>query len=232
MSTENENAQQVDDLNKQNESVDSVKETSNVSDEINKVADAPAEEKAEQTNENSVASEKDSNKELEEATKKIKYLEEQVKALNDEKLRAIAEMQNVQRRAANEIDKARKFSISSFANDLVPALEPMEKAVEYSEKLSQDVSQETSQMVAGLKSTMSLLLKAMEQNGVKQIRPASGDEFDPNKHDAATFIPNADVPANHIIEVFRTGYELNGRVIRAAQVIVSAGNGAKIETQA
>jgi hypothetical protein len=76
------------------------------------------------------------------------------------------------------------------------------------------------------------VLKAMENNGLKAIRPGNGDEFDPELHEAMTFVPNPAIPANHVIETFRTGYSLNGRTIRAAQVVVSAGNGGSVNTEA
>ncbi len=171
-------------------------------------------------------------KDLEEAQKKVREYEEENKNLKEEILRARAEVQNMRKRCEQDVQKARDYSITRFAQDLVPPLEAMEKAVEYSGKITPDNPEMIAQVVEGVKGTMTVLLKAMENNGLKAIRPANGDEFDPELHEAMTFVPNPAVPANHIIDTFRTGYALNGRTIRAAQVVVSAGNGGSVNTEA
>ncbi len=171
-------------------------------------------------------------KDLEEAQKRIRELEDENRTLKEEALRARAETQNMRKRCDQDMKKAKDYAITGFAQDLVPPLEAMEKAVEYSGKITPDNPEMISQVVEGVKGTMTVLLKAMENNGLKAIRPASGDEFDPELHEAMTFVPNPAIPANHVIETFRTGYSLNGRTIRAAQVVVSAGNGGSVNTEA
>ena len=171
-------------------------------------------------------------KDLEEAQKKVREYEEENKNLREEILRARAEVQNMRKRCEQDVQKAKDYSITRFAQDLVPPLEAMEKAVEYSGKITPDNPEMVAQVVEGVKGTMAVLLKAMENNGLKAIKPANGDEFNPELHEAMTFVPNPAIPANHIIDTFRTGYSLNGRIIRAAQVVVSAGNGGSVNTEA
>ena len=171
-------------------------------------------------------------KDLEEAQKRIRELEDENRTLKEEALRARAETQNMRKRCDQDMKKAKDYAITGFAQDLVPPLEAMEKAVEYSGKITPDNPEMISQVVEGVKGTMTVLLKAMENNGLKAIRPGNGDEFDPELHEAMTFVPNPAIPANHVIETFRTGYSLNGRTIRAAQVVVSAGNGGSVNTEA
>ena len=99
----------------------------------------------------------------------------------DQVLRAHAEMENVRRRAQEEVSKARKFGIESFAEGLVPVKDSLEAALAQTEQSAQD-------MRAGIEMTLKQLVTAFERNHLKEIAPAAGTKFDPHQHQAIATI--------------------------------------------
>lgn len=158
---------------------------------------------------------------------KINKLTEDLAAAKDEVLRAQAEVANMRRRCEQEVDKARKFALDRFVKDLLPALDPMEKAIQFADK----ENEATKVMVQGIEATYSLLLKSLKDNGVECHDPM-GEPFNPEFHQAIQSLENNEVPANHVMAVIQKGYTLNGRVVRPAMVIVSKGNGTIISEEA
>jgi len=142
-------------------------------------------------------------------------LEAEIAALKDQLLRAHAEMDNVRRRAQDDVAKARKFGIESFAESLVPVKDSLEAALAQTEQ-SLDTLRE------GVEVTLRQLTGAFERNHLKVIDPAVGDKFDPNLHQAISSVP-ADVPANTVAQTLQKGYLIAERVLRPALVMVSAG---------
>ncbi|WP_071058205.1 nucleotide exchange factor GrpE [Pelistega sp. MC2] len=151
-----------------------------------------------------------------EEQKLIGELQEQVLSLKDQVLRAHAEMENVRRRSHEEVTKARKFGIESFAEGLIPVKDSLEAALAV-ENQSFDALKE------GMDTTLRQLTSAFERNYLKEIAPAVGDKFDPNVHQAISSIPNSDVEANGVVQVLQKGYTISERILRPALVIVSAG---------
>ena len=135
----------------------------------------------------------------------------------DQVVRTQAEMENVKRRATRDVENARKFSIESFANDLIPVMDSMEQGLS-----SITDTTEIGSVKEGMTLTIDVMMKTMEKQGMKQVNPL-GERFDPQHHEAMTMVPSPDHPADHVIDVFQKGYELNGRVIRPARVVVSQG---------
>lgn len=135
----------------------------------------------------------------------------------DQVVRANAEMENIKRRASRDVENARKFSIEAFANDLIPVMDSLEQGIG-----SITESTEIQAVIEGMEMTIDVMLKTMEKQGMKQVNPI-GERFNPQHHEAMTMIPSPDHPADHVIDVFQKGYELNGRVIRPARVVVSQG---------
>ncbi|RUS68731.1 hypothetical protein EGW08_023508, partial [Elysia chlorotica] len=132
----------------------------------------------------------------------------------DEVLRARAEMENVRKRAEREVQNARKFGIEKFAKELLPVVDSIEQALKHEVKLDEAIA-----MKEGIELTAKILEDILNKNGLKVIDP-QGEKFDPNLHEAMAMIPNPEVENNTVFEVFQKGYLLNGRIIRAAKVIV------------
>ena len=135
----------------------------------------------------------------------------------DQIVRANAEMENVKRRATRDVENARKFSVETFANDLIPVMDSLEQGIG-----SITESTDIQAVKEGMELTIDVMLKTMEKQGMKQVNPV-GERFNPQHHEAMTMIPSPDHPEDHVIDVFQKGYELNGRVIRPARVVVSQG---------
>lgn len=132
----------------------------------------------------------------------------------DQMLRAHAEMENVRRRAQEEISKARKFGIESFAESLVPVKDSLEAALAQTAQSADD-------MRAGIEVTLKQVAAAFEKNHLREIAPQPGDKFDPHQHQAIATIP-AEQPANTVVQTLQKGYLIADRVLRPALVTVAA----------
>lgn len=169
--------------------------------------------------------------EADDCTAKItEELEAAKKALADaqeECLRARAEVQNMRRRCEQDVDKAKKYAIDRFAKELIPVIEPLEKAIQFADR----ENEASKNMLVGVEQTYNLLMKALKNNQLEEVNP-EGAEFDPNLHQAIQSLENPNVPANHVMAVVQKGYVLNGRVIRPAMVIVSKGAGNTVDSNA
>ena len=131
-------------------------------------------------------------------------------------VRAVAEMENLRRRAAQDVEKAHKFALEKFAAELLPVLDNLERAIELADKEGVALKP----MVGGV----GLTLKSMQSSGAKVglvVVESQNQPFDPNAHQAMSMIENAELAPNTVIAVMQKGYELNGRVIRPAMVMVS-----------
>jgi molecular chaperone GrpE len=141
---------------------------------------------------------------------------EEIAALKEEALRAHAESQNARRRAEQDIEKARKFALERFVNDLLPVADNLERAI-----AAGDVQNETQKAVLeGVELTLKSLLDTLSKYNVEMINP-EGEPFDPQLHQAMTMVPNPDVEPNTVLNVFQKGYTLNGRLVRPAMVVVA-----------
>ena len=134
--------------------------------------------------------------------------------LMDQFLRAQAEMQNVRRRSEEEVSKARKFALDSFAESLLPVCDSLEAGLNHQD-------QTTEQIRAGTEATLRQLKAALERNKVLEINPATSTKFDPHQHQAISVVP-ADQEANTVVMVLRKGYSIADRVLRPALVTVAA----------
>ena len=154
---------------------------------------------------------------IEALQKRLDQSEKSEQESKDQYLRAHAEMENIRRRSERDVSNARKFALERFAQDLLPVVDSMEKATEV-----QSDNPEVASMREGVEMTMKMFVETISKFGLKQIDPM-GEKFDPNLHEAMVMQPNPDVEPNTVIAVFQKGYELNGRVIRPARVVVSQG---------
>ena len=131
-------------------------------------------------------------------------------------VRAVAEMENLRRRAAQDVEKAHKFALEKFAAELLPVLDNLERAIELADKESEALKP----MIEGVELTLKSMQSSVAKFGLVALDPQN-QPFDPNAHQAMSMIENAEVAANTVIAVMQKGYELNGRVIRPAMVMVS-----------
>lgn len=131
----------------------------------------------------------------------------------DQYLRAKAEMDNLRRRNAKDVENAHKFGIEKFVNELLPVMDSMAMGLAVEEASAKSLRE-------GMELTMNMLVKMMEKLGIEEIDPLN-EKFDPEKHQAMTMQPNADVEPNTVIAVMQKGYSLNERLIRPAMVMVS-----------
>ena len=147
-------------------------------------------------------------------------LRAEVAGLKDQALRYAAEAENTRRRAEREINDARAYAIQKFARDLLGVADNLSRALAHAPKDSGDPM--TRNLAIGLEMTQKELLAAFERNGLKRLSPAPGEKFDPHRHQAMTEQTSAAQPPGSVIEVMQDGYELFGRNVRPAMVVVSA----------
>jgi len=141
-------------------------------------------------------------------------------ALKEQALRYAAEAENTKRRAERESNDARAYAIQRFARDLLDASDNLARAVAHAPKSNPDPA--VSNFVLGVEMTEKALQGAFERNGLKRVAPGRGDRFDPNLHQAMTEQPADDLPPGSVLSVMQAGYELFGRIVRPALVVVSA----------
>lgn len=134
---------------------------------------------------------------------------------HDQLLRAKAEAENIRRRAAEDVSKARKFAVEGFAESLVPVRDSLEAA------LSQE-NQTLEALTEGVETTLKQLNSAFERHKLVEIAPAPGDKFDPHVHQSIAAIPS-EHPKDSVAQVLQKGYALSERVLRPALVMVSSG---------
>ena len=132
----------------------------------------------------------------------------------DAYLRAKADAENTRRRADEDMAKARKFAIESFAESLLPVKDSLEAAIALP-------SATPEQLLEGVHATLRQLSAALERNKVLEINPAAATKFDPHQHQAISMVP-ADQEANTVVTVLQKGYLIAERVLRPALVTVSA----------
>lgn len=131
----------------------------------------------------------------------------------DSYLRAVAEGENIRRRAQEDIGKAHKFAIEKFAEALVPVKDSLEAA-------AADSSGDFTKIKEGVELTLKQLASAFEKGKVMEINPV-GEKFDPHKHQAISMVP-AEQEANTVVTVLQKGYLIADRVLRPALVTVAA----------
>jgi len=133
--------------------------------------------------------------------------------LADQYLRAKAEAENARRRAEDEVSKARKFGIESFAESLLPVCDSLDAALAIDNATAE-------QLREGTDATLRQLLSALERNKVVVVNPEAGARFDPHQHQAISVVP-AEQEANTIVSVLQKGYLIFDRVLRPALVTVA-----------
>jgi molecular chaperone GrpE len=140
-------------------------------------------------------------------------------ALKEQVLRYAAEAENIKRRAEREANDARAYAIQKFARDLLTVADTLGRALS-APPAGDDAA--VKGFVVGVEMTEKALQSAFENNGMKKIDPAKGAKFDPHQHQAMMEQPSTEVGAGGVIQVLQPGYELLGRLVRPAMVVVAA----------
>lgn len=152
--------------------------------------------------------------ELERLQQALTEAEERARNHREQYLRAAADLENVRKRAQRDIEAANRYGLEKFAAELLPVQDSLQLAVQNAGNA------DVRSLVEGQDATLKLLTRALEKIGVTSIDPA-GEPFDPTRHEAMLAQESATAEPNSVLQVVQPGYEINGRVLRPARVIVS-----------
>ena len=152
--------------------------------------------------------------ELERLQQALTEAEELAKSHYEQYLRAAAELDNVRKRAQRDIEAANRYGLEKFAAELLPVKDSLELAVQNAGRVDAKSLRE------GQEATLQLLSRALEKLGVTVVDPA-GERFDPARHEAMMTQESATAEPDSVLKVVQPGYELNGRLLRPARVIVA-----------
>ena len=147
-------------------------------------------------------------------------LKAEVAELREKMLRVAADAENAKRRAERDANDARAYAIQKFARDLLGVADNLQRAMQHAPRDSDDPL--VKNLAIGLEMTEKELLAAFERNGLKRLDPERGAKFDPHQHQAVMEQPADDVPGGSVLQVLQSGYDLFGRIVRPAMVVVSA----------
>lgn len=146
----------------------------------------------------------------------VERLQEELQDAKDQALRAVAEMQNVRRRAEQDVAKAHKFGLEKFVGDMVVVADNLERSV----TAMADENVDLTVLKEGIDLTLKSLVDGLKRHHVEAIDP-EGTPFDPQLHQAMAAVEQADVEPNTVLNVYQKGYTLHGRLVRPAMVVVS-----------
>ncbi len=132
----------------------------------------------------------------------------------DKYLRAMAELENVRKRASRDVEKARRFALEPFAKELLDVRDSLEMG------LAAAADSGAGAVTEGVEATLKQLSGTMERFGIVEVNP-EGEPFDPQQHEAMTMQPSPDAEPGTVLTVFQKGYSLNGRLLRPARVVVA-----------
>jgi molecular chaperone GrpE len=149
----------------------------------------------------------------------IARLEAENAALKEQALRFAAEAENTRRRAEREGNDARAYAIQKFARDLLGVADNLSRALKAAPAEITDPA--IKNLALGIELTEKELLQAFDRNGLKRLEPAAGDRFDPNQHQAMMEQPATEVAPGAVIQTLQPGWELFGRIVRPAMVVVA-----------
>ena len=179
------------------------------------------EEVKDHTQEDEVSAETDNDEAAAEIT--IESLAEQIETLKtqaaeslDKAIRAQAELDNVRKRTTRDVENAHKYALDKFINELLPVLDSMELGIVASVE-----GEDVNSLREGLELTLKMFCSSLEKSGVHPVNPQKGDKFNPDQHEAVTVQEVDDAESGVVVTTLQKGYELNGRLIRPAMVIVA-----------
>lgn len=139
----------------------------------------------------------------------------EIQQLKEQMMREQAETQNIRKRLQRDVDNARKFALERFIGDLLPVADNLDRAIDAASK-----EEAVKPLLDGVELTRKNFLDILRKYNVEQVSPV-GEPFDPQFHEAITMVPNPAMEPNSVMDVMQKGYTLNGRLLRAAMVVVS-----------
>jgi len=185
------------------------------------VTETPVEEQVtEQAAESEAADQADAAEQAElpdaaELAQQLAAAQAEIAELKDQMLRVQAESQNIRRRAEMDVEKAHKFGLEKFANELLPLADNLERAIE-----SAGDDEASKGLREGVEMTLKMFTDGMAKFSLDQVNPM-GETFDPQLHQAMSMVPAGDAEPNTVVAVMQKGYTLHGRLIRPAMVMVA-----------
>jgi molecular chaperone GrpE len=150
----------------------------------------------------------------------VERLTAEIEQWKDAALRAKAEAENTRRRTERELNDGKAYAITRFAKDLLGVADNLARALLAAPR--EDADPATRNLALGIEMTEKELQGAFERHGLKRIHPAAGDKFDPHVHQAVSEVAAEGVTPGAVAQVMQSGYELFGRVLRPAMVMVAA----------
>lgn len=154
---------------------------------------------------------------VDETTEALLQAQDEAASLKEQMLRMQAEMQNIRRRADLDVEKAHKFGLEKFANEMLNVVDNLERG------LAAAPEEEATQAIRdGMNMTLDGMISALAKFKVEIVNPVN-EAFNPELHQAMTMIESPAAPANTVIDVMQKGYTLHGRLLRPAMVVVSKG---------
>ena len=152
-------------------------------------------------------------------SEEVAQLAEQVAALKDQVIRERAENENLRKRQERELLNAHKFANERIVKELLPVRGSLVFGGKAGEG-SADKPEGMAQFIEGSELTLKMLRENLAKHGVEEVNPAGGDKFNPDVHEAVAMLPNPELENNTVMHVAQIGYVLNGRTVRAAQVVI------------
>lgn len=150
---------------------------------------------------------------------------QEVAALKDRLLRALAEMENLRKRTEREIADARTYAITTFAREILTVADNMHRALgALDAELRERADASLKALLDGVELTERELLNVLEKHGVKKVEPL-GQKFDPNRDQAMYEVPDSSAPAGTVVQVIQAGYTIGDRVLRPALVAIAKAGG-------
>lgn len=147
----------------------------------------------------------------------LEVAQAEVAAMKDQMLRGQAEIQNIRRRAEQDVEKAHKFGVEKFATEMLAVVDNLERAIE-----AAGDDDAVKPMREGVEMTLNMFVSGLAKFNVEQLNP-EGEPFNPELHQAMSMVPAEGVAANTVVAVMQKGYTLNGRLVRPAMVMVAKG---------
>lgn len=154
--------------------------------------------------------------EVEQLRSELAGAQAQASAHREQALRAVAEQENIRKRAARDVEQAHRFALEKFAQELLAVRDSLELAV------ANAGTADAASLAAGQDATLKLLVKAFERFSIQRV-DAQGAAFDPARHEAMAMREAPEAAPGTVVDVVQPGYELNGRLLRPARVIVARG---------
>ncbi len=153
---------------------------------------------------------------IESLSEQIETLKTQVADSLDKAVRAQAELDNVRKRTTRDVENAHKYALDKFINELLPVLDSMELGI-----IASVEGEDVNSLREGLELTLKMFCSSLEKSGVHPVNPQKGDKFNPDQHEAVAVQEVDDAESGVVVTTLQKGYELNGRLIRPAMVIVA-----------